>query len=172
MIHKGIFITSTGTGMGKTFVTRGIAGALRKKGLDVVAIKPVETGCEPVPQDAVAVARACGKPELAAAEGLYRARPALSPYAASLATDLPGPDIDALAARVFELSTGAEVVLVEGAGGLLVPLDRQRTVADLARLLGLPLLVVARDALGVISHSLTLFESAAARFMTINQWVP
>jgi len=160
---KGLFITSTGTGMGKTFVTRGIARALVKRGIEVAAIKPIETGCEDVPQDAVAIARACGNPALGSADGLYRARPALSPHAASLVTGLPGPDIEKLAARVRELSEKAQIVLVEGAGGLLVPLDRQRTVADLASALGLPLLVVTQDVLGVISHSLTLFESAASR---------
>jgi dethiobiotin synthetase len=167
MNSNGLFITSTGTGMGKTFVTRGIARALAKRGIPVAAIKPIETGCEGAPQDAVAIARACGNPDLGLADGLYRARPALSPYAATLLTGLPGPDVETLAARVRELSLGAAVVLVEGAGGLLVPLDRQRSVADLASALGLPLLVVTQDVLGVISHTLTLFESAASRALPI-----
>jgi dethiobiotin synthetase len=167
MIPNGLFVTSTGTGMGKTFVTRGICKALAKKDIGVAAFKPIETGCEGIARDALSIARACGRPELATAEGLYRARPALSPYAASLVTGLPGPDIEKLAARVLELAGGVRIVLVEGAGGLLVPLDRQRTMAEFARALGLPLLVVARDVLGVISHTLTLFESAASRGLRI-----
>jgi dethiobiotin synthetase len=163
MISKGLFISATGTGTGKTFVTRGIARALARRSIGVAAIKPIETGCEGVPRDAMAIARACNRPDLAFAEGLYRALPALAPYAASLVTGSPGPDIEKLAARISELSDGAQVTLVEGAGGLLVPVDRQRTVAELVSVLGLPLLVVARDVLGVISHTLTLFESAASR---------
>ncbi len=167
MIPLGLFITSTGTGMGKTFVTRGIARALVNAGINVAAIKPIETGCDPFALDALAIANACREPELGTAEGLYRAGPALSPYAASLVTAAPPPDIGRLAARIRELCGEKQAVLVEGAGGLLVPLDRQRTVADLAAILALPLLVVARDELGVISHTLTLFESAAARGLHI-----
>lgn len=163
MITTGLFVTSTGTGTGKTFVARGMARALAIRRIGVAAIKPIETGCEGVPRDAVAIATACNRPDLAFAEGLYRARPALAPYAASLVTGSPVPDMEKLAARVAELSDGAQVTLVEGAGGLLVPVDRQRTMAELASVLGLPLLVVARDVLGVISHTLTLFESAASR---------
>jgi dethiobiotin synthetase len=120
-----------------------------------------------MPLDALAVATACGQPDLGRAEGLYRAGPALSPYAASLVTDTPPADIGALTARIQELSDQYDVVLVEGAGGLLVPIDRHRTVADLAASLGLALLVVTRDQLGVISHTLTLFESATARGLRI-----
>ena len=167
VIPLGLFVSSPGTGTGKTFVTRGIARALKNQGVEVAAIKPIETGCDPLPRDALAIASACGRPGLGQAPGLYRAVPALSPFSASLITRAPPPDVDHLAHRIEELSAGVRVVLVEGAGGLLVPIDRRQTMADLAGLLGLPLLVVARDELGVISHTLTMFESAAARGLSI-----
>jgi dethiobiotin synthetase len=169
MIPKGLFITSTGTEIGKTYVTRGLARALQARGIRVAAIKPIETGCDPDPLDAVALANACGIPELARDADLYRAGPALAPYAVSLKTGLRSPDMDSLVARVVALSQshGADITLVEGAGGLLAPLDKQLTMAELASALALPALVVAHDALGVISHTLTLFESAALRHLPV-----
>lgn len=164
---RGLFVTATGTGVGKTFVTRGIARALRLHGVSVAAIKPLETDCHPRPLDAHALARACDRPELAEAPGLYRVPPPLAPYAATLAGQPPPPDPSDLASIVQRLARDAEVVLVEGAGGLLVPLDPARTMADLGRALGLPLLFVTRDGLGVLSHTLTAVEAAQARALPI-----
>jgi dethiobiotin synthetase len=164
---KGLFVTATGTGVGKTFVTRGLARALLRRGNPVYAIKPLETGCTPDPLDAVALARACGRPELARAPGLYRVAPPLSPYAATLAGCRPSPTPAELATSVRALAASDAVVLVEGAGGLLVPLDAHRTMADLAAALALPLLLVANDALGVLSFTFTAVESAHARELPI-----
>jgi dethiobiotin synthetase len=69
-VTRVLFISGTGTGVGKTWVTRGLARALVRDGVDAVAIKPIETGCDPAPADAVALARACRRPELASAPGL------------------------------------------------------------------------------------------------------
>lgn len=167
MIPTGLFVTATGTGVGKTWVTRGVARAAFRAGRRFPAVKPIETGCAPDPLDAVALARACGRPALAHADGLYRARPSLSPYAASLEGDPPVPSLDALVRACAALAADADGVLVEGAGGLLVPLDATRTIADLARALALPLLVVAEDTLGVLSHVLTACESARARSLRL-----
>ncbi|MFW5925199.1 MAG: dethiobiotin synthase [Myxococcota bacterium] len=164
---RGWFVTATGTGVGKTFVTRGLATALRRRGHPVAAIKPVETGCAPDPLDARALARACGRPELASAPGLYRAPPPVAPYAATLSGLPAPPPPDHLAATVRALAPDTDITLVEGAGGLLVPLDRERTMADLARALGLPLLLVADDGLGVLSFTLTAADAARARGLDV-----
>jgi dethiobiotin synthetase len=164
---NGLFITATGTGVGKTCVTLGLARALVDRGRPTAAIKPLETGCTPEPRDALALARACGRPDLAHAPGLYRVPPPLAPYAATLMGCAPPPAPGALAATVRELAKPASVVLVEGAGGLLVPLDARHTMADLASHLGLPLLLVADDRLGVLSHTLTAVESAQRRQLPI-----
>jgi dethiobiotin synthetase len=161
---RTLFITATGTGVGKTWVTRGLAAALRARGRAVVAVKPYETGCDPDPRDALAIARAAGEPDparIALHPGLYRARSPLAPYAATLGGEPPPAPLDALAARTRELGGGADVLLVEGAGGLLVPVDETHDLADFARALDAPLLLVAKDGLGVLSHVLT--ASAAAR---------
>ncbi len=158
------FITATGTGAGKTVVSRALALALgRRPGARVVALKPIETGCAPEPADARALASACGRPELADAPGLYRARRPVAPYAATLAGEPPPPPLEALANAVRAASAGARDVLVEGAGGPLVPYDREHDVLDLALALDLPLVLVAPDALGVLSHALAAVHSVVAR---------
>jgi dethiobiotin synthetase len=168
-LPPGLFITATGTGSGKTFVTRGLAAAIVARGQKIAAIKPIETGL-PVPgsvTDAAALARACGQPQLECATGLYRGAVPASPYAVSLATGSPAPDIGLLASAVASAADGSDLVVIEGAGGLLVPVDRDHTIADLVALLGLPLVLVAPNGLGVLSHALTAAESAERRNLRV-----
>ena len=157
-----LFISATGTNVGKTWVTRGLARGLLQKKLRVAAIKPIETGVSTSPADALALGHACKRPELAHAPGLYRAIPPVTPYAAELEGCAP-VDIDALVQTIQELSVGSDIALVEGAGGLLAPITKKHSNADLAHALHAPLLLVARDALGTISHTLTAVESAKHR---------
>jgi dethiobiotin synthetase len=157
-----LFISATGTNVGKTWVTRGLARGLLQKKLRVAAIKPIETGVSTSPADALALGHACKRPELAHAPGLYRAIPPVTPYAAELEGSAP-VDVDALVQTIQELSVGSDIALVEGAGGLLAPITKRHTNADLAHALHAPLLLVARDALGTLSHTLTAVESAKHR---------
>lgn len=161
---RGLFISATGTGVGKTFVTRALATALRLSGRRLAALKPVETGYAKLEDsDAYAIAQACGRPELATASGFYRATAPLSPYAATLEGEHRPPPIPALVDAIHHAARGAELTLVEGAGGLLVPLDARDTLADLVAALGLPLLLVAPNALGALSHVLAAAESSRER---------
>lgn len=164
---SGLFITGTGTGVGKTWLSRGLTSALRRRGQPVVAIKPIETGCDPTPEDAVALAQACGRPELAEAHGLYRARLSLSPYAVTLAGEAPLEFESLVAATQRLVGDRSEFALIEGAGGLLVPLDRERTVADFAAALGYSIVLVARDELGVLSYALSACEVALQRGLQV-----
>jgi dethiobiotin synthase len=160
---KHLFVTATGTGVGKTFVTRGLARAMSSRGAHVAALKPLETGCiNGHAEDATALAFAARRPELASAPGFYRAVLPAAPYAAALGGDPVVPSTAALVHAIHEASADASPVLVEGAGGLLVPLDATRTTADLIRALDTPALVVAPDVLGVLSHILTLTYAAHA----------
>jgi len=161
-----LFVTGTGTGVGKTWVTRALALALRARGETVAALKPIETGCDPDPLDALALAHAAGDPELARDPGFYRARAALAPAAVARA-GAPAIDYHRVCAAIAARRGATAHLLVEGAGGLLVPLDGTRTIADLVVDLELPLLLVARDGLGVLSHTLTAVESARRRALTI-----
>lgn len=165
---RGLFISATGTGCGKTWLTRGLARLLTREGRRVAAIKPIETGVGTKgPEDALAIARASGRPELAFASGLVRLAAPVSPLAAARMANETLPAPSKLAERVCDLARGHEVALVEGAGGLLVPLSRDHTIADLVGALGWPLVLVARDALGTLSHTLAAVESAEGRRLTV-----
>jgi len=151
-----VLVTGTDTGVGKTWVGRALARLLMQAGRRVIAIKPVETGCT-----AVTAAREDGA-LLAAATGQSEPRAALhrfaTPLAPALAADSPADgdavDLDALLLRIEALSDGAEIVLMEGFGGLLSPITWDWTVVELARSLGAVALVVGSDRLGVINHAL------------------
>jgi dethiobiotin synthetase len=148
-----LLITGTDTGVGKTWVGRALSHALVSAGRRVVAVKPVETGCagdHSHLEDGALLAAATGQAEPRAA--LFRFA---APLAPALAAEREGEtvDLDALVLRIEELSTEAEVLLVEGAGGLLAPITWEWTVVDLARALGASALVVAMDRLGTINHT-------------------
>lgn len=164
---KGAFITATGTGVGKTWIATALTTACVDRGMHVAAIKPVETGVDPEPHDALALARASGDESLATAAGLYRAKEPLAPYAIEKGGGPAVGSLRALAKRVRELSAGSEYLIVEGAGGVLVPLDHEHTIADLAVELDLQTILVARDALGVLSYTLTAVEALRKRNVSV-----
>ncbi|MDH5492980.1 MAG: dethiobiotin synthase [Myxococcales bacterium] len=167
---RGLFISGVGTGVGKTYVTRGLARALSARGR-VAAFKPLETGVAPAAEDALALSRACQEPGLAALPGLYRAAPPLAPWAATLAGEPPPPSLEALRSTLRAASAPFEWILVEAAGGLLAPIDAEHTMAELARALALPILLVASNGLGVLSYVLTAAESAERRGLPIEALV-
>jgi dethiobiotin synthetase len=150
-------VTGTGTGVGKTAIATALARALSARGVAAAAMKPIETGVDAIAEDAAALAAACGRPELADDPRWFRARAAISPYAATRRGE-PAVDLRGLAAAVRAHAEG-RVAIVEGAGGLFVPLTRTETIADLAAELGLPLLVVAPNRLGVLSDVLSLLAA-------------
>lgn len=160
---RGLFVTGTDTGVGKTLVAAGLLRLARRRGLIPIPFKPVETGCDPEPADARRLWRAAAPP-IAPADVCMHALPL--PAAPALAATAAGVPIDliALADRAYALGRQGDLLLVEGAGGLLVPYAGRETGADLAARIGLPLLVVGRTALGTINHvSLTLAEAARRR---------
>jgi dethiobiotin synthetase len=164
---KGAFITATGTGVGKTWLASAFAAACVQRGRRVAAIKPIETGVDQEPLDAVELARACNDEALARADGLYRAKEPLAPYAIEKRGGPSVGSLRALAKRVRELGSRADYAIVEGAGGVLVPLDRDHTIADLAALLDLPAVLVARNELGVLSYTLTAVEALRKRNVSV-----
>ncbi len=160
-IPPGFFITGTDTGIGKTAVTAALAWAFRRRGLDVGVMKPVATGCERrngslVSEDAVRLLKASQAFDSMELVSPYRFEPPVAPYVVGAPVSL-----EQIERAYRTLAERHELLLVEGIGGLLVPLDSRHTVADLARRLGLPLLVVARASLGTINH--TLLTLGAAR---------
>jgi dethiobiotin synthetase len=158
---RGVFVTGTDTGVGKTVLAAALAAALRADGVDVAAFKPAVTGIdEPEdgrPADHDLLAAAAGRP--AAEVTPHRFGPAVSPH---LAAELAGTALEPAALVAAARALRADVVVAEGVGGLLVPLTLGYTIRDLAVDLGWPVVIAARPGLGTINHSLLTVESARA----------
>jgi dethiobiotin synthetase len=168
-------ITGTDTGVGKTFVATGLAMLLRDLGYRVGVMKPAETGC--VERDGQLVAEDAER--LKAASGCAAAIEKICPYrlpeslAPSIAAERAGIriDVDRLLTIYQEISAQHDITIVEGAGGLMVPLLPSYTYADFARVLKLPLLVVAANRLGMINHLLLTLEHASCKDLTVLGYV-
>lgn len=161
-----LFVTGTGTEVGKTWFSVALIEAWRAAGHSVLAVKPFETGCDPQPLDALALGNACGAPSLAMEDVFFRARLPVAPWAALQAGE--GPlDLDGIDARLDELRQRPERMLVEGAGGPLVPLTAELDIADWAEGKFDAVVLVAADGLGVLSHTFTAVESLAKRSLPL-----
>jgi len=158
---RGVFVTGTDTGAGKTVLAAAMCAALRAGGERVAAFKPVVTGVAELGSDEVAdhelLARCTGQAAGSVTAAVFG--PALSPH---LAAELAGAALEpsALVGAANASASGAEVLVAEGVGGLLVPLAGEYLVRDLARDLGLPVVVAARPGLGTINHTLLTVEAA------------
>jgi dethiobiotin synthetase len=161
----GVFVTGTGTEVGKTVVAAVIAHALAAGGLDVAVFKPCVTGLDELPADGLAdhelLRRASGSDQTDAEIAPYRYGPPASPH---LAAAMAGEEIDPerLRAAAGAAGDGAGALVCEGVGGLLVPLAPGYLVRDLAVDLGYPLAIAAVPRLGTINHTLLTIEAARA----------
>ncbi len=166
----GLFITGTDTGVGKTVVSCARARGLRAAGVDVGVMKPVETGVPSSgPEDAHALIRAADvSDDVDLVCPIQYAMPA-APEAAAAAEGSAAevPSSDRISRAFTTLSDRHAFMLVEGAGGILVPFDEQTTMATVARQLGLPVLIVARASLGTINHTLLTLEACDSRGLDV-----
>ncbi|HXG50278.1 MAG TPA: dethiobiotin synthase [candidate division Zixibacteria bacterium] len=172
---RGIFITGTDTGVGKTFFACGLAASLRGRGYRVGVMKPAETGCARadgslLPDDAARLKAASGCELPLEVVCPYALREPLAP---SLAAERDGVriEIDRIVRSYREIRAAHDVTLVEGAGGLMVPLLPAYTFADLAALLELPVIVVAANRLGAINHLLLTLEHASCKGLRVLGYV-
>lgn len=158
----GVFVTGTGTEVGKTVVAAAIARTLASEGRSVAVFKPAVTGLdEGVETDHALLRRASGSNQSDAEIAPYRYGPPASPHlAAALAGERIDPEV--LRATARAAGEGADVLVCEGVGGFLVPLVDEYLVRDLAVDLGLPLVIAAGPGLGTINHTLLTLESARA----------
>jgi dethiobiotin synthetase len=161
----GCLVTGTDTGVGKSVVAAAIVAQLRQQGRSVRALKPLITGLDeepdPVwPPDHELLARVSG--QTPAATILHGFGPPVSPHLAAELADVQLPSARELATAIRAQASAGSVLIVEGVGGLLVPIGGTDTVRDLAAALGLPLIVAARPGLGTINHTLLTAEAAAA----------
>jgi len=157
-----LIVSGTGTEVGKTIVTAAVAALAAARGGGVAVVKPAQTGVAPgEPGDLETVARLAG---VADTHEYARYPDPLSPAAAARLSGLPPLSLTRVAADVRKLAEERALVLVEGAGGLLVRYDEEgATLADLAHELGAPVLVVADPRLGTLNHTALTLESMAAR---------
>jgi dethiobiotin synthetase len=164
----GVFVTGTDTGVGKTVIAGALAMLLRERGLRVGVFKPVATGCRRdvrlglVSEDAEFLAH-CADTE-ATLEQVNPVRYAgeLAPMVAAEHTKRP-IDWEAIRRQWAYHQAQSDFVVVEGAGGLLVPIDRKHNMADLAGEWQLPMVIVARAGLGTINHTLLTIEAVRRR---------
>jgi dethiobiotin synthetase len=172
---KGVFVTGTGTEVGKTVVAAALARTLAAAGRSVAVFKPAVTGLdEPGEADHALLRRAAGSGQSDEQIAPYRYGPPASPHLAAAAA---GEQIDParLATAAREAGEGADVLVCEGVGGLLVPLSPGYLVRDLASELALPLVVAAAPGLGTINHTLLTLEAAGAAgletaFVVLTPW--
>src|SRR5215470_5641295 len=168
---RGVFITGTDTGVGKTFFACGLAALLKDSGYRVGVMKPAETGCTErdgklVPEDAVRLKEASGCDLPLEKICPYQLRDPLAP---SVAAEREGVklDVDRLIDVYGDINAKHDITLVEGAGGLMVPLLPSYTYADLAGVLKLPVIVVALNKLGAINHLLLTLEHASCKGLRV-----
>src|SRR3990170_2880007 len=170
-MHKGIFITGTDTGVGKTFVALGLINALKEKGFNVCPMKPVETGCRTkkgklIPEDTMNLIKASGIKEAVDVINPYRFKHPLAP---SVAAELEGKLIkkEKIFSAYNYLSKKYDITIVEGAGGIMVPLYKKYLFLDFISDINLPIIIVSRPGLGTINHTLLTIEIAKSRGIKI-----
>jgi dethiobiotin synthetase len=167
---RGCFVTGTDTGAGKTVVAAAIVARLRRLGTDVRAVKPLITGLDDArdpawPPDHELLARVAGCEPGQVILGGYG--PPVSPHLAAELAGASPPTLEWLADGVRAAGGVGSVTVVEGVGGLLVPLGPDSDVRDLARVLNLPLVIAARPGLGTINHTLLTLEAARSASLTV-----
>ena len=168
---RGVFVTGTDTGVGKTVVACALAAWCRERGLDVGVMKPVATGGHRragrwVSDDAVQLVQAAGSQDLWPLVNPVCFQEPLAPWTAARRAHRP-LRLEPVLSAWRRLRARHQVLIVEGVGGLLVPLTAQTTVADLARRIRLPLLLVARPSLGTINHTLLSMHQARRDHLSV-----
>ncbi len=163
-MSKGFFITGTDTGVGKTVIAAAVIRAIHAMGTSVCGMKPVETGCSRTgntlyPSDGMFLKKVAGMQE-----NINQITPYCyeTPVAPSLASEREGREvgIDDILEKFYNLLQSYHAVVVEGVGGILVPIGKDYFVIDLIKDLGLPVIIVARPTLGTLNHTLLTVNCA------------
>ena len=174
-MRRGYFVTGTDTGVGKTVIACALLRQLCRQGLKAVGMKPVAAGCERTDQglinEDVELLRAAGAGALPRETvNVYAFEAPIAPH---IAARREGTRIDLalIARRLEQLCAQSDAVVVEGAGGFMVPLTESQTFADLAVLLELPMVLVVGMRLGCINHALLTAQAIHGRGLRLAGWV-
>ena len=173
---KGILITGTDTGVGKTMVGCALGFAMKVRGLRVGVMKPAETGCveqagELMPADAIALRASASAIHPLEIICPYRYRSPLAPAAAADADAMTPPDHDRIVSLFQRIAADSDVVLVEGAGGIAVPLAWNFNYADLAAALRLDLILVVANRLGCLNATMLSLDYVACRNLRVAGYI-
>jgi dethiobiotin synthetase len=172
---RGIFVTGTDTGVGKTWVSAGLMVALQRQGLRVLGMKPVAAGCEQTAdglrnEDALLLQQHGSLPMDYTVINPYALAPAVAPHLAAAQAGVH-IELERIVHHYQTLAAAADAVVVEGAGGWLVPLNERESMADLALHLELEVVLVVGLRLGCINHALLTAEAIRARGCKLTGWV-
>lgn len=170
-----VLVTGTDTGIGKTLVSAAIAAALAARGVRIAVAKPIETGCasrdgELVPEDAVTLQQAARDPAALAEICPHRFPDPLAPALAAERVGTP-VDVAVLVDHLRRRAARTDLLLIEGAGGLLVPITAEASFADLAAELRAVVVVVVGSRLGAINHALLTIEALRTRRIPLAGYV-
>ncbi|MEJ2716861.1 MAG: dethiobiotin synthase [Deltaproteobacteria bacterium] len=167
MLKKGLFVTGTDTGVGKTVVAAGLVRFVRSRGLRALAVKPIETGCSVkdgmlYPEDGAFLQKASEEDITLDECAPFRFSLPAAPYRAA-AMEGKHLKMADLVEHVLALSEEADLTVVEGAGGLMVPVEEDSMMIDFMVRLGYPILLVARRTLGTMNHTLLSVDALEKR---------
>lgn len=176
LVKQSYFVVGTDTDAGKTYVSCRLIEHFVAQGIATVGMKPIASGCQEVApatlinEDARRLALASNINASMALTNPYRFLPAIAPHiaASQVAVDI---EIARIVDAYQELAKTAQIVVVEGAGGFLVPINASQTLADLALRLNLPLILVVGMRLGCINHALLTVEAIQSRGLSLGGWV-
>lgn len=174
-MSRTLFVTGTDTGIGKTRVACALLRAFATRGVRVAGMKPVAAGATRTPEgprnaDALALMASSSGPVAYGVVNPFVFTPPIAPHLAAAEARVR-IDLGHIGRCHAELAARHDVVIVEGAGGLLVPLDERHSFADLARMLGAPVLLVVGMRLGCLNHALLTAEAIERRGLPFAGWV-
>lgn len=175
MVAPGYFVTGTDTGVGKTVASVALMGGLRARGHSVAGMKPIASGCQPTTEgprnaDALQLQAAASVSVAYEAVNPFAFEPAIAPHVAAAERGVEvavEPILEAFA----RLARRVDCVVVEGVGGWSVPINRRQTMADLARHLGLPVVLVVGLRLGCLNHALLTRQAIGAAGLGCAGWI-
>jgi len=170
-MEKGVFVTGIDTGVGKTVIAGAIAATIKAYGLDVCVMKPLATGAKEIDgklisEDAVYLKKIIDSTDDDDLVNPIRLKPPLAPTMAASKSGIP-IDLDKIWKAYDELTSKHGFIVVEGIGGLMVPIDDNTLVADMALKMDLALVIVSKHYLGAINHTLLTLEYARSRNLRI-----
>ena len=174
-MSTGYFITGTDTGVGKTHMALALIQALRAAGRRVAAMKPIASGCQVTNEglrndDALQLQAAANVVIPYQQLNPYAFAPSIAPHIAARQNG-QAIDIQRIVVGYHEIAAQADIVIVEGVGGWQVPIDERHTTVDLAKALGLPVILVVGLRLGCLNHALLTFDAILHANLPLAGWI-